>query len=1159
MVGTEFKISGWIRDSEQSPLENIIVEAYHFPIEIIQWTTIKYYYLGKSNATDHSGYFEIIFPSNAYGIIDTEKSKYPNIYLKITKDNRTLYTNEFKRVTESTNSFHIDIPKKEVVYSDEIAEKIDWEFLTSKLFKGSNISLANAVSRIPEFLKPIKDSKYTKKLEQEKVGYRGMIIEDPEPKKSHNWKDHKIPWYDDWLEDNQYLENFPNVSAEKMIYGVENIPARIRKNRPVPYKVVTEDVVENVDVCVIGSGAAGAILAKKIVEGIEGEGKDVVLLEKGGYYDPEDFNQREVSMMNLLWKNSGLQFTDDLKILIAQGECVGGSTTINDAVCFDTPLHIRNQWKNEFGINISSEKWQDAIDEVKSNLSVEKIKGREASTNKNAQILKLACELEKNKFHGDYNERNCENCATCGTCHLGCHYETKKDMLNTYIIDALHLDNSKKFKIYSNCDVRKINYNGGTATGVEGKFIQNGKEIFSIKVNAKVVILAAGSIASSSLLLSNKIAQDKAGKGLALHPSTLVIGKFPEEIKASEGIPMAYSCDHFSVNQYDNNGLANGGFMLESIFTPIYQFAQTLPYDNLDELMADFKNYAMAGVLIRDGSIGNITLSNEGQTKIHYELGDKEIEDLTNGMKTLIKLFFDKQAEKVIIGYKGKFQITRQEYEEYPEYDEKNEKNEKNVLNKVIDDIIKDHQEDKLELKMGSAHPQGGNKMGADEVTSVVDENCKVFGFRNLFVCDASVFPTAIGVNPQITVMALAEMTADNILKVWNRDFEGIELTEDLGKTCSIKQPMFCGSDALSCMFSQTEEKDIDLLDLVNSYKAANERWSFDLNSLKIKNNERWRGFLPELVDSPGEVRLDVEQEIVKYISGFWKRFLIKDGQIDGDMHLYVDPHGKFKVEAAKETFNSFGEVIVLTYPAINFIYDMIKFVDENTIVGKIFYQRPNDQNREVDPNKYPTNKILIPDGKEVACFCLTNNYPLEYMDEYDFDNIFDLHGTETTLNDNSGYWSLRIVEEHLLGPIQKVFRFEKDKPYEKESDSDQDESYEEAILEDQGDLNTEVIDGQDDPFEDLASSIDPNEESKQNALWEEINDKFSEMKKAIPEGMWDRSLRKVSENLLVGKLTSPPFDKSINEFPLYAEEFGNDQEKFVIRFVLTTVAESSI
>src|SRR5215510_3195394 len=105
-------------------------------------------------------------------------------------------------------------------------------------------------------------------------------------------------------------------------------------------KLVTRDVVRNVDVCVIGSGAAGAILAAKLAHA----GKSAVLLETGGYYDGESMNQREADMLPLLWHNAAANFTSNLRIAIAQGSCLGGSTVINDAVCFGIPELVINQW-----------------------------------------------------------------------------------------------------------------------------------------------------------------------------------------------------------------------------------------------------------------------------------------------------------------------------------------------------------------------------------------------------------------------------------------------------------------------------------------------------------------------------------------------------------------------------------------------------------------------------------------------------------------------------------------------------------------------------------------------------------------------------------------------------------------------------------------------
>ena len=163
------------------------------------------------------------------------------------------------------------------------------------------------------------------------------------------------------------------------IFGIETFEKRAEN-----YKVIQEDIVRNVDVCVIGSGAAGAIIAEKLAVA----GKSVVLLEKGGYYDGESMNQRENDMISLLWKNSGANFTSNLKIAIAQGSCLGGSTVINDAVCFRIPELVIKQWNN-LGVNISKEEWDYANDEVSNRIQVTKITDEEL--NENAKKLRQAC------------------------------------------------------------------------------------------------------------------------------------------------------------------------------------------------------------------------------------------------------------------------------------------------------------------------------------------------------------------------------------------------------------------------------------------------------------------------------------------------------------------------------------------------------------------------------------------------------------------------------------------------------------------------------------------------------------------------------------------------------------------------------------------------
>ncbi len=880
----------------------------------------------------------------------------------------------------------------------------------------------------------------------------------------------------------------------KMIFGTENIPKRVRKNKLMPYQVVTHDIVENADVCIIGSGAAGAILANKILKGTEGiEGKNVILIEKGGYYDPEDFNQRGASMMKVLWKNGGIQFNTHGSLVIAQGECLGGSTTINDAVCFDTPDHIKNQWRDQYGVNIDDEKWKSAIREVKDRLSVKALTDDEIRRNKNASILKDAC--DKCNYHGLNNERNCEDCATCGTCHYGCHYETKKDMLNTYIFEALDLDNQKKLKIYCNCDVRKIDYENGIATGVEGKFLgQKGIEKFKLKVNAKVIILAAGSIASSALLLSNNIARTKAGKGLAVHPSVTLIAKFRDEVRSSEGIPMAYCCDQFSVLNY-KNGQTSGGFMLESIFTPIIQFSLMLPFHLHKELMNDFQHYAMAGVMVRDDSNGNIELSKKGNPKICYELKEPEIDYLLKGIRTLTELFFTAGADQVITQHGDTHVLTK-------------DGNKESKINKLVDEI-RDHHKHGTLVGLGSAHPQGGNRMGDDPDSCVVDENCQVYDFKNLFVCDASVFPTSLGVNPQITVMALATMTADNILKTWNDKFEDIRFREHARDTCDIAHPRTCGLETLSIMFNQTTNNG-SVNDLVNVNSSEQEGWSFNETSLMIKNKFHWRGFIPD-PEFPEEIRPFLDDGIIDwtddYLEGFWKEFHRKSEKIvRGNLNIYLTKKNKdMKIIPEQIHHEIYGDVIKLNYPKLPFVYDLIKIINENNIIGKVFFSFPP----------------LYPD-LELGPFVMTKEYSAEWMDDDDHERIIKGCQDEIDLEKTLGYWSLRIVRKHLLSPVIEVFHFK-----DKESNEDEDN-------------------GVDDKHK--------NEKALREMLFKEFM--------LIDEGealQWTNHTYQINENFMVGKLISSPLDDGITEQSEHIEQISEGKQGYVIRYTLATVAGSWI
>lgn len=512
------------------------------------------------------------------------------------------------------------------------------------------------------------------------------------------------------------------------IYGVYRLPPRKET-----YLRIGEDVIENCDVCVIGSGAAGAVIAKKLSE----SGRSVVLLERGGYFEGEDMNQRDEDMMPLLWKNSGANFTSDLRIAITQGTCLGGSTVINDAVCFPLPDIVRKQWR-EMGVAISDDEWDAATDEVSGKIHISRVKEDELSAS--SLIFKKGCELMGYSEHRP-NQRNCLNCMQCGLCHLGCHYETKQDMRVTYLHQALNSPGSK-IKIYCNCFAERITFSADTVDGVEGSFRDSsGRALYRIRVDAGLVIVAAGTIASTELLIKSGIGEGNAGRGLALHPVPFVLGDFPFEIRGIQGIPMTYTLHDFGVT----NGVEDGGFLVECTFLPPLQLSLLLPIAGWrhEELMMRYNHYAMAGILVRDGSNGSIDLDYRGLPRVNYSLSPKELEIIARGVEVVSMMWFKLGASRVVTPHMSRPVIKAPS--EIPE-------------------LVRLIKNDPKGMLMGSAHPQGGNRMGSDPGLCVVDSDCRVYGFKNLFVCDASVFPSAIGVNPQLTVMALATIVSERIV-----------------------------------------------------------------------------------------------------------------------------------------------------------------------------------------------------------------------------------------------------------------------------------------------------------------------------------------------------------------------------------------------------------
>jgi hypothetical protein len=549
----------------------------------------------------------------------------------------------------------------------------------------------------------------------------------------------------------------------------------------------------------------------------------------------------------------------------------------------------------------------------------------------------------------------------------------------------MHPDST--MRIYCNCNVERIIYRDGVVEGIEGDFINIDKtKMFRIRVNAKIVIISAGAIASTKLLLQNGIAQSTSGVGLCLHPGVEVIGDFDYEIKGNQGIPMAYTVHDFGVTRKSDSTRekfnfddSTDEFLIESIFLPLLQFSLALSAGGAVEhrnLIQRFNNYAMAGIVVRDGNIGRVALTNTGRASVSYEPKIKELKAIAKGVEILAKMWFALGAKRIINSHRSMPIVDKEE-----------------DLPKLIERIVKDPKN----LLLGSAHPQSGNRIGESPAHSVIDSNCKVHGFRNLFVCDASVFPTSVGVNPQISVMTVASIVASRINKEWDSSYAASPLSKSLGNTCNIAQPMYCSNSSLLEFFDSAKNQ-FDVIKLVNSPndKPDDSNWKLDPESLMIYNNLQWKGVYSR--DS------NIQNTLLMYFGGFWKRFSKNEmNEIVGITHPYEVPIFA-KNKATQKEIDGFGNVILLEYLDFPFnqFYDVLKIVGENTLLGKAFIGTPKS-------------------GREILTFSMSRNYPFDFMTEQDHEYLYS-KVKKPSLQSMVGVWTGRLVSDS--GWSEPVFRF---------------------------------------------------------------------------------------------------------------------------------------
>ncbi|MEO6028886.1 MAG: GMC family oxidoreductase [Candidatus Binatia bacterium] len=497
---------------------------------------------------------------------------------------------------------------------------------------------------------------------------------------------------------------------------------------------VDADVVLEADVCVVGSGAGGAVAACELAEA----GKSVVLVEDGSYLRSSDFVQREEVMYPRLYREGGTKATADYTALVSQGRCVGGSTVASFCLCVRPPGALLSYWARQLGLpGLEHDAMHPYFRQVEKRIAAQRIVPEQV----NGNSAKLQQGSAKLGFRGYLPLHNRTDCLLCGYCAIGCTYDRKNDMLTTYVPAA----SKAGALIVPDCQVRQVMTQNGKVAGVAGVFGRSKTgQPYTLKVKADVVVLAAGAINSPRIWRQSRLPDpaDEVGRNLRLQPQVVVTALYPEPIEAWKGIPQGYVVDEFLTMGARSAG---AGYLLVPSFAHPVAAASMLPgYGSAHrELMTLYPRLGAISILLHDHTRGRLEIEENGPPSVSYRLGGSDEDQLIDALEKATEISFAAGAEKVFLPYNDVVTIPK-----------------RGAYQPIRDRGIRVN--DPLFL---SYQPQGTLRMGNDRRKSVVDVNGEAHGVRNLFVCDASVFPTSVAVPAQLTVMALATRAAEHIVK----------------------------------------------------------------------------------------------------------------------------------------------------------------------------------------------------------------------------------------------------------------------------------------------------------------------------------------------------------------------------------------------------------
>jgi choline dehydrogenase-like flavoprotein len=495
-----------------------------------------------------------------------------------------------------------------------------------------------------------------------------------------------------------------------------------------------DELTLEADVCVVGSGAGGGVVAGVLAK----RGLRVVVLEAGGYYNESDFDQVEFEAYERMFWRGGPQPTANGDLILMAGATLGGGTVINWTNCLRTPPWVRERWAREFGLEgVDGPEFDRLTDAV-----LERIGATDQISDLSPSQQKMKVAAERLGWRGRTVVRNADpekyTPEAAGYMGYGEPSGSKRSNDKTWLLDAYEAGAD----IVVHCRAQRILTEAGRAAGVEAVYLDPASgRCTAVTVRAPRVVAACGALESPALLLRSGIGGPAVGDYALNHVGLAVAGLYDEDQKVWWGPPHGWQCHEF---EDSGDGV---GFLIEGTQWGPGQVCSAFPWTSgreHKELVAEFRHAALAVGRAQTRGHGRITLDASGEAVVHYSVSHPaDLRDLRKALEAVIRMQHAAGARAIYSVAEGLPRWRRgDDLEEF--------------IARAQRVPMRRHGH-----RLFSAHQMGGCRMGRDPQTSVANPWGELHDTKGVWIGDASAFPTTVGNNPMVSIRALAHRTAD--------------------------------------------------------------------------------------------------------------------------------------------------------------------------------------------------------------------------------------------------------------------------------------------------------------------------------------------------------------------------------------------------------------